>query len=91
MKGDFTKRIRTALFGTRWIVLIEDDGECSVKKVEFMNGRAMVNRYTHSCYPVLLLADGIATGGYRSLRWEPYDPSAPKRWPVPRVTAAEAE
>lgn len=75
---DLLRAIGSRLFGLRWVVLVDHDGERSVRHIRFSGGQPVARRMSSD---VWLKDDGSAEGVSYVHCWEPYDPSAPKRFP----------
>lgn len=79
---DLLRAIGSRLFGLRWVVLVDFDGERTVRRVKFLNGKPYANRWRYMPAPVDLEDDGAAKGCAYVECWQPYTAFAPKRFPT---------
>ena len=80
---DILRAIGSILFGLRWVVLVDHDGERSVRRIRFYGGKPAARRFPHLNETDVWLEDGGSAEGVIYVHsWEPYDPFAPKRFPT---------
>ncbi|TIS17858.1 MAG: hypothetical protein E5X10_01935 [Mesorhizobium sp.] len=81
--SDLVRRLRSWLFGTRYVVLVDFDGERHVRQIRFVGGKPYANRFEYVGRQCWLEDNGALTGQPAYVdRWEPYIPGAPGRFPV---------
>lgn len=76
------RAIGSIVFGFRWVVLIDFDGERTIRRVRFIGERPYANRMQYLSEPVGLLDGGAVEGCEWVSSWEPYRIFAAKRFPT---------
>jgi hypothetical protein len=87
--SDLLRRCVSSIFGTRWVILIDHDGDRFVRRMYFRGGQAMANRYSHR--PIRLLDNGAVRGVSYVHGWMPYYPAGPKKVPAFTKYAPDSE
>lgn len=81
--SDLLRYVLTA-FGFRFVVLIYYSGGRAVRRIRFCGGRPFARVYGLVPESNCWLNDGGSVDGPSYIDgWEPYEPFAPKRWPIP--------
>lgn len=78
---DIFRFIGQTLFGWRWVVLIDFDGERNLRRIKGQSGRSRVSRHVHLGDDCLLLDGGKIKGVCYVHGWEPYIPFATPIYP----------
>jgi hypothetical protein len=81
--SDWRRLLKNLIFGTRYVVLIDHDGERTVREIKFSGGKPYVTRHAYGIGGCILADDGkfVSKPCYVDA-WEPYDLDAPKRYPT---------
>lgn len=74
-------RYVASLFGARFVVLIDRDGERNIRRIKFCGGRPFAARFGFGIANVWLLDGGGVVGACYVVSWVPYYPFAPRQWP----------
>ncbi len=81
--SDILRHALTAL-GYRFVVLIYYNGRRAVRRIRFGGGRPYARVYAMLPETDCWLNDGGSVDGPSYIDgWEPYEPFAARRWPIP--------
>lgn len=79
---DAFRFIGAALFGWRWVVLVDYQGTRHVRRIKFIAGRPYAAKYGYHIGDSALLDNGQVSGPIYVKRWEPYPLFAERQWPI---------
>lgn len=80
---DLLRIAASAVFGWKWVCLVDSDGEVVVRRVRWMGDAPYAERIGFNIHPVRLLDEGKVQKHYGEYvdAWRPYDPRQPKELP----------
>ena len=79
MIEDLFRYLRSKLFGTKFVVLIDFDGEQNIRALKFMGGRFFVYRWSFLEGLTEIKDNGTIDGPSYVKSWKPYIPFKSKR------------
>lgn len=89
MAADLFRYLASAIFGVRWVVLIDFDGLRNIRMIRWEGGLPIAYRLSFKLRRVGLLDNGRVRNGSYVHGWEPYAPLASKKWPKFDKAAAQ--
>lgn len=78
---DLFRSIGSALFGWRYVTVIDCWGGRKVKRIEWIGDQAFARWCDYDIANVMLFDDGRTGGVSYVTAWKPYEPGAPRVWP----------